>query len=279
MSIRRPSKATCSGVRSRRWQCRRAAWCVRPAGSAARPWSMFRPTPIPWRSASLLPATPPAGSATSRSAPSPVRSRAGPRLRERPRPTTCRYPRCFGAEHENRGERTMLNRRRILLGGTAVAAAAAFCIPSALRAEPGELNPEVIAWLKANALPLTTAEPGSGVKDLEQLRPLIGDARVVSLGEATHGTREFFQLKHRVMEYCISQLGFTVIAFEAYFGATLAVNDYVLRGNGNARDAASSMGMGFWDTEEVAALIEWVRGWNLTHERKVKFYGFDMQSA
>src|SRR5262249_22710313 len=54
-------------------------------------------------------------------------------------------------------------------------------------------------------------------------------------------------------------------------------NDYVRRGNGNARDAASSMG--FWDTEEVAALIEWVRGWNLTHERKVKFYGFDMQSA
>jgi len=174
----------------------------------------------------------------------------------------------------------MLNRRRVLLGGAAVATAAAFSsIPSALRAEPGDLNPEVIAWLKANALPLATAEPGTGVKDLEQLRPLIGDARVVSLGEATHGTREFFQLKHRVMEYCISQLGFTVIGFEADYGATLAVNDYVLRGNGNARDVATGMGFWTWDTEEVAGLIEWVRGWNLTHDRKVKFYGFDMQSA
>src|SRR5262249_1515361 len=82
-----------------------------------------------------------------------------------------------------------------------------------------------------------------------------------------------------VMEYCISELGFTVIGFEADFGATLAVNDYVLHGNGNARDAAAATGFGIWDTEEVAALIEWVRGWNLTHERKVKFYGFDMQSA
>ena len=173
----------------------------------------------------------------------------------------------------------MLNRRRILLGGTAVAAAALSAIPSALRAEPDARRREVIAWLQGHALPLATAEPGTGINDLEPLRPLIGDARVVALGEATHGTREFFQLKHRVIEYCVSQLGFTVIAFEADFGATLAVSDYVLRGNGNARDAASSMGMGFWDTEEVAALIEWVRGWNLTHDRKVKFYGFDMQSA
>src|SRR5215813_13585352 len=173
----------------------------------------------------------------------------------------------------------MLNRRRMLLGGTAVAAAALSAIPSALRAEPDARGREVIAWLKANALPLATAEPGSGVKDLEPLRPLIGNARVVALGEATHGTREFFQLKHRLMEYCISELGFTVIGFEADFGATLAVNDYVLHGNGNARDAAAATGFGIWDTEEVAALIEWVRGWNLTHERKVKFYGFDMQSA
>ena len=154
----------------------------------------------------------------------------------------------------------MLNRRRMLLGGTAVAAAALSAIPSALRAEPDARGREVIAWLKAHALPLASAEPGTGVKDLEPLRPLIGNARVVALGEATHGTREFFQLKHRLIEYCVSQLGFTMIGFEADYGAALAVNDYVLRGNGNARDAASSMGMGFWDTEEVAALIEWEIG-------------------
>jgi erythromycin esterase len=174
----------------------------------------------------------------------------------------------------------MLNRRRVLLGGTALAAAAVVSsVPFVARAQPSQWDKDVVAWLKANALPLATAEPGSGFSDLELFRAIIGNARVVSMGEATHGTREFFQLKHRMIEYCVSQLGFTVIGFEAEYGATLSVNDYVLHGKGKAKDVVVGMGFWTWDTEEVVALIEWVRAWNLTHERKVKFYGFDMQSG
>src|SRR5262245_56718155 len=178
-------------------------------------------------------------------------------------------------------EGIMLNRRALLLGGSALVGAAAIAGAAlAIRAKwHTRPNPDVIGWLKANALPLASAEPGSSFEDLEQLRPLIADARIVSLGEATHGTREFFQLKHRMIEYCVSQLGFTMIGFEAEYGATLAVNDYVLHGKGNALDAVAGMGFWTWDTEEVVALVEWVRGWNLANDRKVKFYGFDMQSS
>src|SRR5262249_56948927 len=123
--------------------------------------------------------------------------------------------------------------RGLLWGPPAVAAAIA--IPSAavwLRprdvAVGSKVDEAVIAWLKANALPLATAEPGRGVQDLAQLRSVIGDARVVALGEATHGTREFFTLKHRMIEYCVSQLGFTVIGIEAEHGTALSINDYVL---------------------------------------------------
>jgi len=174
----------------------------------------------------------------------------------------------------------MLNRRAMLLGASALAAAgvagAAMAIRSKWQTHP---NTAVINWLKANALPITSAEPGTDFKDLDQLRPLIADARVVSLGEATHGTREFFQLKHRMIEYCVSQLGFTMIGFEAQYGSTLAVNDYVLNGRGNARDVIAGMEFWTWDTEEVVALVEWVRAWNIANTRKVKFYGFDMQSS
>jgi erythromycin esterase len=175
----------------------------------------------------------------------------------------------------------MLNRRGLLLGGTTLAAAAAITGTAfAIRAQwDTRPSADVITWIKANALPIATAEPGTGWQDLEALRPLIGDARIVSLGEATHGTREFFQLKHRMIEYCVSQLGFTMIGFEAQYGATLAVNDYVLDGKGNAVDVVAGMGFWTWDTEEVVALVEWVRNWNLAHDRKVKFYGFDMQSS
>ncbi len=175
----------------------------------------------------------------------------------------------------------MMNCRGLLLGGSALAAATAvvgtaFAVRASAAARP---NADVITWLKANAIPIASAEPGTSSQDLEALRPLIGNARVVSLGEATHGTREFFQLKHRMIEYCVSQLGFTMIGFEAQYGATLAVNDYVLNGKGNAVDVVAGMGFWTWNTEEVVALVEWVRSWNVTHERKVKFYGFDMQSS
>ena len=136
---------------------------------------------------------------------------------------------------------------------------------------------EVVDWIRARAIPLASVTAGTGFADLEPLRGIIGDARIVSLGEATHGTREFFQLKHRLLEFCVCELGFTVFGIEASFPESLAVNDYVLHGRGNPADALASMRFWTWDTQEVLALIEWMRAWNGTHDRKVKFYGFDMQ--
>ena len=178
----------------------------------------------------------------------------------------------------------MINRRGLLLNGTALAAAAMSGIaefPTAHAEAPGSLaGEEVVAWLKANALPLASVEPGSPFHDLAPLRAMLSKARVVSLGEATHGTREFFKLKHRLIEYCVSELGFTIIAFEANYGAMLAINDYVLHGQGDIADViAPGVGFDIYDTEEVLALVEWVRGWNLNHARKVQFHGFDMQAS
>ncbi|MET0651179.1 MAG: erythromycin esterase family protein [Hyphomicrobiaceae bacterium] len=136
---------------------------------------------------------------------------------------------------------------------------------------------EAIAWVRANAMPLASVEAGHGFADLEPLRHIIGDARIVSLGEATHGTREFFQLKHRLLEFCVSELGFTVFGIEASYPECLRINDYVLAGAGNPTDALAGQRFWTWDTEEVLALVEWMRAWNRTHARKVKFYGFDMQ--
>ncbi|MCP4659867.1 MAG: hypothetical protein GY856_31070, partial [bacterium] len=71
---------------------------------------------------------------------------------------------------------------------------------------------EVVAWIHEHAIPLATPEAEQGFDDLRPVRELIGDARVVGLGEATHGTREFFQLKHRMLEFLVEEMGFTVFA-------------------------------------------------------------------
>jgi hypothetical protein len=72
-----------------------------------------------------------------------------------------------------------------------------------------------IQWLRQHAVPLQTVEAGHGFTDLQPLGQMVGNARIVELGEATHGTREFFQLKHRLVEFLASQKGFTIFSIEA----------------------------------------------------------------
>ncbi len=135
------------------------------------------------------------------------------------------------------------------------------------------------AWMKQAAVPLTTVEAGHGFADLAPLKPSLAGVRIVGLGEATHGTREFFQLKHRMFEFLVSELGFTVFALEANFSEGLAVDHYVLTGEGDPAKALAGLHFWTWNTEEVLALIEWMRAYNAdpAHTRKVRFYGVDSQ--
>jgi len=146
--------------------------------------------------------------------------------------------------------------------------------PGALRAQaPQE------AWIRANAMPILSTEPGQSFRDLAPLGAMIGEARVVALGEATHGTREFFQLKHRILEYLVEEKGFTIFAIEAGMPECRVVNDYVLEGRGDPARALAGLYFWTWDTEEVLDMIRWMRRYNADpgHPRKVQFCGFDMQ--
>jgi erythromycin esterase len=139
---------------------------------------------------------------------------------------------------------------------------------------------EVVSWIKQQAVVLDTAEPGHGFADLQPLKEIIADARVVGLGEASHGTREIFQMKHRLLEFLVTEMGFTVFAMESFWSDGLAVNDYVLYGKGDLTRLMAGMYV-VWDTQEVLALIEWMRTYNANpaHRKKVKFYGADIQDS
>ena len=134
-----------------------------------------------------------------------------------------------------------------------------------------------VDWLLAHELPLLTVQPGGGFADLAPLRTIVGDARVVGLGEVTHGTREIFQLKHRVLEFAVSEMGFTVFAMETNLPESFAIDDYVLGGSGDPEKLLAGQFVAVWQTEEMRDLINWMREWNLTHERKVRFQGLDMR--
>ena len=72
----------------------------------------------------------------------------------------------------------------------------------------------IVQDIAAYAHPFKTVHAESGLDDLAFLDQMIGDARIVALGEASHGTAEFFQMKHRMLEYLVKKKGFTVFALE-----------------------------------------------------------------
>jgi erythromycin esterase-like protein len=147
--------------------------------------------------------------------------------------------------------------------------------------QSSETNPEeqaAVRWIRQNAIPLKTVEAGNGFADMEPLDKIVGDARVVALGEATHGTREFFQLKHRMIEYLATRKGFTIFSIEASMPEAYRLNKYVLAGEGDPKQLVKGMGFWTWDTEEVLDMVLWMREFNRSGKGRIEFTGFDMQA-
>jgi erythromycin esterase len=155
---------------------------------------------------------------------------------------------------------------------------------AAIAALPGSATPPSateLAWLGAHATPLHFVRaPSASVADdtdLGLFADIVGDARIVALGESTHGTREFFLVKHRLLEFLVRELGFTVFAIEANQLAVEKINRYVQGGDGTAREVMRAM-FRVWNTEEMLELVEWMRAYNAAHPHNtVRFAGYDMQ--
>jgi erythromycin esterase-like protein len=137
---------------------------------------------------------------------------------------------------------------------------------------------QAVECITKNAVRLKTPQAGHGFSDMKLLKKIIGNARIVSLGEATHGTREFFQLKHRMLEFLASEMGFTLFSIEANMPEAYRLNDYVLNGNGDPAKLLKGMYFWTWDTQEVLEMICWMREFNRSGKGRLEFTSFDMQT-
>src|ERR1044071_1456278 len=131
------------------------------------------------------------------------------------------------------------------------------------------------------------AHPLSGdATDYDPLLNLIGDARFVLLGEASHGTHEFYRERTRITQRLIREKGFCGLVVEADWPDAYRVNRYI-RGTGGAMDADEALS-GFkrfptwmWRNADVLNLVGWLREYNDSQRRyedKVGFYGMDLYS-
>ncbi len=131
------------------------------------------------------------------------------------------------------------------------------------------------------------AQPVTGsAQDYDPLLDLIGDRRLVLIGEASHGTHEFYRERARITRRLIDERGFTVVAVEGDWPDAYRVNRYVM-GMSTDHDADSALG-GFqrfptwmWRNRDVLGFVQWLRAHNdarIHPTAKVRFYGLDLYS-
>jgi len=152
-------------------------------------------------------------------------------------------------------------------------------LPAAAPADSSGPDLAAASQLRSVAAPLASVDPAASLEDLKPLNAIVGNARIVALGEGSHGTAEFFKMKHRILRYLVEKKGFTVFSIEADWGAALAVDDYVRTGQGSAGSALVGLGFWTWNTQEVLDMIEWMRAYNTAPGKHamLSFAGFDMQ--
>ena len=119
----------------------------------------------------------------------------------------------------------------------------------------------------------------------DELIKAIGSARLVLLGEASHGTHEFYRERAFITERLIAEAGFSAVAVEADWPDAYRVNRYV---RGASEDARAVQALGdftrfptwMWRNTDVVSFVEWLRAHNDTQpiERRVGFYGIDLYS-
>lgn len=136
------------------------------------------------------------------------------------------------------------------------------------------------AAIKKYAVPYHTGA------DLSYIINAIGDAKIVLLGEASHGTSEFYTTRAEISKRLIEEKGFSMIAVEGDWPAARHVNRFI-KGyedeNLQAKDILNAFGRWptwMWNNEEIKDLVDWLKIYNgqPQTETKVGFYGIDLYS-
>jgi protein-L-isoaspartate(D-aspartate) O-methyltransferase len=141
-------------------------------------------------------------------------------------------------------------------------------------------RPEVVAKLVREA-----AEPIASLDDpIDALLERIGDARVVLLGESTHGTSEFYRMRARITRELVLRKGFDFVAVEADWPDAARIDEYVLGRGRRSRvefTPFSRFPTWMWRNREMEELVSWLRQHNIEQRernQRVGFHGLDLYS-
>lgn len=116
-------------------------------------------------------------------------------------------------------------------------------------------------------------------KDLKPFGKLIGNAKVVGLGESAHYSLGYAKARARLIRYLIEEKGFRAIGYESIWTRARLTNDFI-HGEGTIENGLVGLTFLTWRNDPTAELLEWIRDWNTQHpEDDVVLFGFDIQSG
>ncbi|MFK4188520.1 erythromycin esterase family protein [Streptomyces sparsogenes] len=130
--------------------------------------------------------------------------------------------------------------------------------------------------LRRHAVPLTHLAPTAPLDGLEPLRDIVGDARVVAIGEHSHFISEFAALRRRILRFLVERCGFTVLAFEYGFSEGFPLDAWA-QGGGTDDDLAAHLATAI--PIGLDEPLRWIRRHNRTAPQPVRFAGIDIPAA
>lgn len=185
--------------------------------------------------------------------------------------------RCPAAFRSHRSVLLMLPLLLLLLsgcGGSSNSSPLPPTSPAPAVPSPAEIR---TAQLNSALHPVQTTDPTESLADLAPLSRA-AQARVVGMGEGTHGTRQFFQMKHRIFRWLVEEHGVRVFAMESDVAEGIYLDRYVQTGEGDL-EAIMLARMHYWPwyTEEVRDLIQWMADYNVgkPQQERLRYIGVD----
>ncbi len=144
-------------------------------------------------------------------------------------------------------------------------------------AEQTGTTPEVVTrWIAEHAIPFAETEVVGDERDLESVLGIVGDARVIALGEGHHNIRQFHTMRNRIVQFLVRRGHISAVVLETGLAESKPIYDYVL---GRTDEVSWRDGLSFiaWQHQETIDLIEWLRHWNTNRpaDEQIRFYGND----
>lgn len=142
-------------------------------------------------------------------------------------------------------------------------------------------NNAIVKAINENAFQLNDSDPNIDIDKDAKLDSIFNKVRIFGFGEATHGTKEFFNLKFKFFKYLVKNQGVRNFAIEASYANCIAINNYIKGQKNDPKELLKNIGFWIWNTQEVLELIEWMKKFNVDkiQSNQINFYGIDIMDC